>query len=93
MGALLCGKTGEAYNAADPGSSIALKDLAQLFADMSGTAVVFELPDEVERLGFSVADRAVLNTEKLERLGWRARIGIRDGMSRTIEILKEKGLA
>ncbi len=85
---LLCGKTGEAYNVADPNSSITLKDLAQLFADTSGTAVVFELPDEVERLGFSVADRAVLNTEKLEQLGWRARVGIRDGVSRTIEILK-----
>jgi nucleoside-diphosphate-sugar epimerase len=86
--ALLVGKNGEAYNVADPGSNIALRDLAKLIADANGVKVVFELPTADEKQGFSVADRAVLNPEKLNALGWRAVTGIEDGVDKTIKILK-----
>ena len=86
--ALLCGESGEAYNVADPDSDISLRDLAQLIAEANGVKVVFELPSEQERQGFSVADRAVLAPEKLNALGWKAQTGIREGVPKTIEILR-----
>lgn len=86
--ALLAGKSGEAYNVADPGSNIALRDLAKLIADANGVKVVFELPTAEEKQGFSVADRAVLNPGKLNALGWRAVTGIEGGVNKTIKILK-----
>lgn len=86
---LLCGECGEAYNIADDESDIMLKDLASIIADTSGKKVVFELPDELERTGYSKATKARLESSKIKTLGWKARYNIKQGIYRTIEILKE----
>lgn len=86
---LLLGECGEAYNIADDASDIMLKDLAQIIAEEAGTEVVFELPDEVESAGFSKATKARLESSKLQSLGWKAVYEIREGISRTMRILKE----
>lgn len=85
---LLLGKCGEAYNIADEKSDIMLKDLAGIIAKQSGSKVVFELPDEVEKAGYSTATKARLSGEKLKRLGWSAKYDIESGIRRTLEILK-----
>lgn len=86
---LLTGETGEAYNLADPRSDIRLKDLAAAAAEYAGTEVIFELPDETERRGYSTASRAVLDGNKLRALGWRASYDIIGGLRETIDILRE----
>lgn len=86
---LMAGETGEAYNLADEGSDITLKDLAQIAADCTGTEVVFEAADEVEKRGFSKAQRAVLDGEKLRCLGWRAHYAVQNGIQSTIRILRK----
>lgn len=85
---LLKGKNGEAYNIADDASDIMLKDLAAIIADYSGKKVVFEIPDEVEKAGYSKATKARLNSSKLQQLGWSAKYDIKSGIIRTIDILK-----
>ena len=69
---MLLGTPGEAYNVADEKSDITLKELAGHLADIAGTKVVFELPDEKERRGYSTATKAMLDASKLEALGWHA---------------------
>lgn len=86
---LLCGKNGEAYNIADEKSDIMLKDLAAAIAEVAGTKVVFELPDDVESAGYSRATKARLDGSKLRKLGWHARYDIKQGIRRTLEILKD----
>lgn len=86
---LLLGQTGEAYNIADDASDIMLKDLAALIAENAGTKVVFELPDAVESAGFSKATKARLESAKLRRLGWKAQYTIREGIARTMTILRD----
>lgn len=86
---LLCGQCGEAYNIADDASDIMLKDLAAIIAGTVGKQVVFELPDEVERAGYSKATKARLESAKLNALGWKAHYDIKEGLRRTIQILKE----
>ena len=86
---LLLGESGAAYNIADERSDITLRDLAALIAEHAGSQVVFELPDEVESAGFSRATKARLDGAKLQALGWRARYGIREGIPRTMEILRD----
>ncbi len=85
---LLKGETGEAYNIADERSDITLRDLAGIIADIAGTEVVFEIPDAVESAGYSKATKARLDSRKLQTLGWTARYDIREGLERTIEILR-----
>jgi len=86
---LLAGETGRAYNLADSRSDITLKELAKLAADCAGTKVVFDLPGETEKRGYSTASKALLDAEKLRALGWQAGYDIETGIRETIGILRE----
>lgn len=86
---LLRGENGEAYNIADEASDIRLKDLAQIIADFVGKEVLFELPDEIEKAGYSEATKARLDGSKIKKLGWKARYDIKQGLIRTMKILTE----
>ncbi|MCU6762677.1 dTDP-glucose 4%2C6-dehydratase [uncultured Roseburia sp.] len=85
---LFYGKAGEAYNVADTASDIMLKDLAGIIAEVSGTKVVFELPDAVEAAGYSKATKALMDGEKIRKLGWKPGNDIKRGLCRTLEIFK-----
>jgi nucleoside-diphosphate-sugar epimerase len=85
---LLKGINGEAYNIADQKSDIRLKDLANIIAEISGTKVVFDLPTDVETIGYSTATKARLDGSKLKELGWKMEYDIVEGVERTIEILR-----
>lgn len=85
---LLYGKNGEAYNVADASSDILLRDLAGLLAKEAGTKVIFELPDAVEKAGYSTATKAILATSKIEQLGWHAQTSIAEGIAKTVQILR-----
>lgn len=86
---LVHGSVGEAYNVGDERSDITLKDLAKMIARYADTEVVFELPDEKERQGYSTATTAIMNSKKINELGWHARYDIATGLKNTMEILKE----
>jgi len=49
--------------------------------------VVFDLPSEVEKRGYSVAMNAILNTDRLLELGFKPHYSFSDAISRTIKIL------
>lgn len=85
---LLRGESRSAVNVVDTASDITLKELASFLAEEAGTKVVFELPDETERAGYSTATRAVLDGRKIEQLGWKAHTPIREGLPKTLQILR-----
>lgn len=82
------GHSGEAYNIADKSSDIMLKDLAGILASIAGTKVVFELPDEEERKGYSTATIAILDSKKIKSIGWEAQFSIEQGIKNTVKCLK-----
>lgn len=86
---LLSGECGEAYNISDLRSDIRLKDLAAIIANYAGKKVIFELPDEVEKAGYSTATVARLDGSKLSKLGFTARYDIKQGIERTMAILSD----
>ena len=77
---MLLGEPGEAYNVADKESDITLRDLAGALAEIAGTKVIFDLPDETERRGYSAATKAMLDASKLEALGWKAQVHMAEGL-------------
>lgn len=85
---LFNGEGGEAYNIAEEGGDIMLRDLAEIIAKISEKKVVFELPDAIEAAGYSKATKARLDGHKLLNLGWKPQYDIEEGMRRTIDILK-----
>uniref|UniRef100_UPI00402A2CB1 NAD-dependent epimerase/dehydratase family protein n=1 Tax=Lachnospira eligens TaxID=39485 RepID=UPI00402A2CB1 len=86
---MLLGKCGEAYNIADEKSDIRLKDLAEIIADNVGKKVIYDIPNEIESIGYSKATKARLDSTKLRELAWTAIYDINSGISRTIRILKQ----
>ena len=83
------GENGEAYNIASDSQNITLRDLAKDLADIAGTKVVFEIPEESERKGYSTATKAILDTSKLAKLGWKATTPIKQRLKETLALLKE----
>lgn len=87
---LLKGFNGEAYNIADAESNISIYELAEYIATIGGRKIVMDLPDADEKLGFNPTTKSVFSTDKLESLGWRPKNHIPNGLSNTIEELKNK---
>lgn len=85
------GLCGEAYNVSDAASDISLKNIAEYLADTVDTKVVYELPEENEKRGYSTAVKALMDSEKIKNLGWNARYPISEGLMRTLSILKDEG--
>ncbi len=83
------GEAGVAYNAADERCDVALRDLAALAAQTGGGTVVFDLPDETERAGYSTATKAMLDAGRLRALGWRAHYGVDEAIPRTVRMLRD----
>lgn len=84
---LIHGEIGIPYNIANSSCNVHLKDFAQQCADEARTRVVFDFPSEVEQRGFSVANNAVLNTNRLHHLGYVPMYSFVDAVERTIRIL------
>lgn len=77
---LLCGVNGEVYNIGNPQCVVTLKEYAQTLADIGGVKLRYEPKTAPEGVVFLKTTRCVLNTEKLEALGWKARYSLRDGI-------------
>ena len=69
--------------------NITLKKLAEIAAKTNNKKVIFELPDAIERAGYSTATKAILNNNKIRKLGWEAKIPIKEGIIKTISIIKD----
>ena len=86
---MLEGASGAAYNISHRDSDIHLRDLAGLIAAANGQKVVFDLPDEAERKGYSTATTALLDSAKLQALGWTPADTIETGVAKTIALLRD----
>ncbi|MGN0835458.1 MAG: NAD-dependent epimerase/dehydratase family protein [Candidatus Spyradosoma sp.] len=84
--ALSKGESGEAYNVAS--EPMRLRDFAETCAGFAGTRVVFELPEGVEKAGYSVVQNSIFGTEKLRALGWREQWTLREAIAETLAILR-----
>ena len=86
--AILCrGTDGTAYNVANRNSNHTIREYAECLARLAGVQVVFDLPPEAERQGYSQVSRAVQNPDRLEALGWKPRFSLEEGLRHTLAIL------
>ena len=85
---LLNGKTSEAYNISDNEYILSLLQIAEILSRYSGKNVVFDIPSSLESMGFSKATKALLDNTKLREIGWKPTYSLKDGLIRTVEILR-----
>lgn len=91
------GKDGEAYNTANKNAALSIYETAQMIAGKiaGGQIKVKAAKEEREDIGketahFSPETKLLLNTDKLEALGWSAEIGLEEMYKRLIEGMKYK---
>lgn len=84
---LLNGKNGEAYNISNKDSIVCIRDMAECFARISKSKVVFEKAEESERMGYNLMDNSSLDSVKIESLGWRGLFSMESGAQRTLNSL------
>lgn len=85
---LLDGENGQAYNIASKKCITTIAGIAHTLVEAfpeKGLKVVFDLPTEQEAKGFSLIENAVLDSQKLETLGWEPEIYLKDGLVRIVE--------
>lgn len=87
---LLHGEIGTPYNVACEACNVQLKTFAQYCAEWAQRKVVFDLPTETEQKGFSIATRAILDTKRLQSLGWSPHYSMQDAVRRTLSILSHE---
>lgn len=86
---LLDGNSGEAYNVANSNSRVTIADFARILAKVAGVDFVIQEPDEEQKKELTPIEYAVLDTCKLENLGWNGIYGIDKGIEQMYHIAKE----
>ena len=86
---LINGECGEAYNISSDKCNVHLRDFAKACAEYNNKVVIFDLPTEVEKKGFSIATQAILDSTKLQRLGYDPFYDFKNAINRTIKILMD----
>ena len=90
LACLINGRDGEAYNIASEENEITLKDLAEMIAIKCDVKVIYDIPDEIEKTGYSTATKATMTSYKAKNeMNWQALFPILNGIHRTLNILKE----
>lgn len=86
---LRSGESANAYNVCNR-ETLRLKDVAEICASSVNKKVVFDLSDDSFNAGgYSKASLAIQDPTKLEKLGWKAKVPLKNGILNTIQVLKE----
>lgn len=72
----------EAYNIANPESRVTIREFAEILAKISGGEVEYEIrePNQIKKKEMTPIEYAVLDSTKLEKLGWKPQYSIERGI-------------
>lgn len=85
------GGISEAYNIANPHTTISIADMAELVCEQfpkSGSAVVFDITENAESLGYNPIVKLRLDSGKLETLGWNAEVPLSEMFRRLVDWMR-----
>lgn len=82
---LTAGVSGEAYNIANPAATATIAEFAETIARIGGKKCCFERTDETDFPEKTPISYAVLNSDKLQALGWQGSYSIQRGIRHTLE--------
>lgn len=88
---LLKGKNGEAYNVTNKENHITIAKMAEMIVKKvtnNSIKVVYDIP-ETNVFGYANDVKMKLNSDKLQKLGWKPTVGLKEMYSRMIEDMKD----
>ena len=89
---LIKGFAGEAYNIANPYSTISIADLAHLYCSLfskSNAKVIFDIVEDAEKLGYNPILKLELDSSKLVNLGWIPITSLEDSIKKLVHYMLE----
>ena len=86
---LINGENIHAYNISNKDSIITIRQLAELLTKSAGTTLKLDLPTDAERASYNPMQNSSLESHSLEALGWKGCFDAKEGLSHTVQILKE----
>lgn len=87
---LLKAKPGQAYTIANPDTYCSIKDMAQMVADEIAKGkikIVFDIAEDIERLGYAGTLFMELDVEKIKGLGWVPTVDLYNAYNRMINAM------
>ena len=88
---LLKGKSGEAYNVANPVASVTIREMAEIVAtdvakEVCGrkTSVIVNVPENIDKRGYAPDTAMRISADKLKLLGWKPKHGLAEMYLRMI---------
>ncbi len=87
---LVNGESADAYNIANADSRTTIAGFARELAEQTGHKLIFANPDEVALAERTPIAKQVLDTKKLEALGWQGKYRLADGIAHTLAVLTDK---
>lgn len=82
---LMEGKSGEAYNISDDDEMLTLGGYAEFIAQLAQRKVIYNIEDNASA---SKATYALLDTQKIQNLGWRPVYTVKEALEKTYRIYK-----
>ena len=86
---LLHGENSKSYNISSEKTNIHLKDLAKICAKYTNKQVIFNIPTDEEKRGYSIVENAILDNTRIKSIGYIPIYSIEEAVDRTIMILKD----
>lgn len=83
---LLSGTDGEAYNIANAASRLTIAEFAGVLSRKAGVDCIVNDPNEIEKKEYTPIEYAVLDSAKLEQLGWHGQYDIDIGIESMLNI-------
>jgi dTDP-glucose 4,6-dehydratase len=90
---ILLSGTEMVYNIADQGSTVSIRELAEVFAAAApggGLRVVFDISEEQRIAGWSPVTGGNLDASRLRALGWEPQVGLAEGVRHWVEFLESE---
>ncbi len=86
---MVSGIVGEVYNIADKKSLITIRQLGEIISEKFGVRLIMKYEIDAKKKTIDKTDM-ILNMDKIEKLGWKAKTEIAEGINKTVRILREE---
>lgn len=85
------GEKGNIYNVNNEESHYQIREMAEMVAnEISGTIkVVYDIPADANKFGYAPTTKLHLSSAKINQLGWKASVGLKESYERLIAYMKE----
>jgi len=84
---LINGEVCQPYNIAYKDSHISIRQMADIIAECGGKQVIYENPDDREKVSFNMMNNSCLDPSDLYNLGWCNEFDCSEGLRHTFDIM------